>query len=88
MVNDFEAILTDKPLNVTTVDAKEFEIEPFEEKISEPAPVEKEKPVEETPAASENTAKEEIIKWLEANGRKIIKEIVLEQLSKLSGKDG
>jgi hypothetical protein len=89
MVNDFEAILTDKPLNVTKVDAKEFEIEPFEEKISEPAPVEKEKPViEETPAASENTAKEEIIKWLEANGRKIIKEIVLEQLSKLSGKDG
>jgi hypothetical protein len=88
MANDFEAILNDKPLNVPNTKAKEFEIETHEDKIREPEPPEKEPIVEKQPEKPAPDGKEEIVKWLEKNGRQIIKEIVLEQLSKLSGKDG
>ncbi|HSW61051.1 MAG TPA: hypothetical protein VLJ60_09640, partial [bacterium] len=88
MANDFEAILNDKPLNVPNTKAKEFEIETHEDKIREPEPPEKEPIVEKPSGKPAPDGKEEIVKWLEKNGRQIIKEIVLEQLSKLSGKDG
>ncbi|HPA55971.1 MAG TPA: hypothetical protein PLT70_00915, partial [bacterium] len=97
MVNDFEAILSDKPLNVPNVKAEEFEIETHDEKIREPEPSEAESSsnvekkaaqTEDKTLLNEDITKEEIRNWLEKNGRQIIKEIVLEQLSKLSGKDG
>jgi len=88
MANDFEAILNDKPLNIPNTKAAEFEIETHEDKIRAPEPPEKEQIVEKQPEKPAPDGKEEIVKWLEKNGRQIIKEIVLEQLSKLSGKDG
>lgn len=78
MISDFEAIITDKPLNVSKVDDKEFEVESYEETVK----------IEVAPEKNEEARKEEIVKWLEKNGRQIIKEIVLEQLSKFSKKDG
>ncbi len=97
MANDFEAILNDKPLNVPNVKAQEFEIETHDEKIREPEPsetenssdVKKEVPrSEDKTPLNEDIVKDAVRNWLEKNGRQIIKEIVLEQLSKLSGKDG
>lgn len=94
MANDFEAILKDKPLEVKKVESDEFEIEQYEDKFSkelEKDDKESEPEIKTPPVSNEDIseiAKKEIKNWLETNGRQIIKEIVLEQLSKLSGKDG